>query len=135
MSNDQTIIACNIRAIDAAHREGHLATAESLFSYVLEVREHPDGYGFRLPLETPMLHTVISFIANERLCCPFFTFTLTVGEELWFDLSGPDEVKAYIKATIVDTPTEDRQFPTVVELEAAYAAAITPDSRTVDTKG
>ncbi len=98
--------------------------AKDIFSSdsVLEVKELPNGYGFRLPLETTMLHKVTTFVANERLCCPFFTFSLVIGEQFWFELTGNQEVKDYIKAEIV-TALETNKFPTFDELEAAYDVA------------
>ncbi len=120
----EAVIACNPRAIDTANRDDHEAVAKDIFSSasVLEVKELPNGYGFRLPLETSMLHNVTTFVANERLCCPFFTFTLVIGEQFWFELTGTQEVKDYIKAEIV-TALETNNFPTFDALEAAYTAA------------
>jgi hypothetical protein len=92
----EPVIACNPTAIAPADRNAHVATAEDLFSAstVLEIKEVPQGYAFWLSLSTPMLQKTIEFIANERLCCPFFTFTLVVGSELWLELSGTGQVKA-----------------------------------------
>jgi hypothetical protein len=120
----ELVIACNPRAIDTDKRDDHEAVAKDIFSSdsVLEVKELPNGYGFQLPLETAMLHKVTTFVANERLCCPFFTFTLVIGEQFWFELTGNQEVKDYIKAEIV-TALETNNFPTFDEMEAAYTAA------------
>lgn len=126
MSNPQeeTVIACNPRAIDPAQREAHMTSAESIFSAstVQEIKELADGYAFRLPLETPMLYKAVEFVANERLCCPFFTFTLVIGEQFWLELSGTLEVKDYIKSNIVNA-IQTGIFPTVEALEAAYTAS------------
>lgn len=129
MSDQQTyqpepVIACNPNALDPADREKHEAVAMEIFSSatILEVKELSNGYGFRLPLETPMLHKVTAFVANERLCCPFFTFTQVVSEQFWLELTGTQEVKDYIKAEIV-TALETNKFPTFQDLEVAYAAA------------
>jgi hypothetical protein len=119
------IIACNPGAIHPNNRDSHIATAESIFSpgTILDVRELANGYGFRLPLETPMLYKAAEFIANERLCCSFFTFNLVVSEQLWLELSGTAEVKDYIQANIVQSLDTGR-FPTTAELEAAYTEAV-----------
>jgi hypothetical protein len=40
---------------------------------------------------------------TERLCCDFFTFSLTVGEEenfVWLELSGPEGTKEFIETEI-----------------------------------
>lgn len=126
----EPIIACNPSAIAAADREAHTAVSKSIFSSetILETKETANGYAFRLPLENDMLHRVVSFIANERLCCSFFTFTLTVGEQLWLELSGSTDVKALIRSDIlhiVDTGI----FPTMDELQATYDAATAAQSR------
>jgi hypothetical protein len=127
MSNNQpeeTVIACNPRAIDPSRREAHIESAESIFSAstVQEIKELVNGYAFRLPLETPMLYKAVEFVANERLCCPFFTFTLVIGEQFWLELSGTQEVKDYIKANIVSA-VQTGAFPTAEALEAAYTAS------------
>jgi hypothetical protein len=120
----ESVIACNLRAIDPADLDAHVALAQDVFSpsTVLEIREVAKGYAFRLPLETAMLQKTSDFIANERLCCPFFTFTLVVGDALWLELSGSDEVKEYIKANLVQA-VETGTFPMAEELEAAYTAS------------
>lgn len=125
MSNNQTpIIACNPKAIDAANRDAHVAVSKSIFSSdtILEIKELTNGYGFRLPMETPMLYKVVEFVANERLCCPFFTFTLVIGEQFWLELSGGEGVKDAIESDILKI-IQTGDFPTMETLEATYAAA------------
>lgn len=129
-ASQEQVIACNPAAIDPADRPDHEVTAKDIFSRstILEVKELTNGYGFRLPLETSTLHKVIAFVANERLCCPFFTFTLVIGEQFWLELSGTQEVKDYIKAEIV-TALETNNFPTFDELQSAYTAATSTTAR------
>ena len=121
--SQEQIIACNPGAIDAADREAHGVTAQAIFSAstVQEIKELSNGYGFRLLLETPMLLKVAQFVANERLCCPFFTFTLVVGEQFWLELSGTPEVKDLIRAEILPI-IQTGEFPTMDELQANYDA-------------
>jgi hypothetical protein len=95
----ETIIACDLTAIDAAERDQHILTVEQLFATVQQSNELPDGYAFRLPAEH--LLDAAHFMANERLCCPFFTFTLQQeanGGPLWLKLTGSAEVKQFIQA-------------------------------------
>jgi hypothetical protein len=119
----EVLIACNPGAIDPAHRDSHVAVAQSIFNreVILEIKELPNGYAFRLPLETPMLYKTVEWIANERLCCPFFTFTLVVGDQLWLELTGTPEVRQIIQADVLQIIETD-SFPTLGELEASYAA-------------
>jgi hypothetical protein len=125
----EQIIACNPGAINPADRAAHESISKEIFSptTILEVKELSNGYGFRLPLETPMLQKVAAFVANERLCCPFFTFTLVIGEQFWLELTGTPEVKALIKSDILAI-IESQKFPTMDELQTAYTAATTPEN-------
>src|SRR6266496_6206359 len=130
MSNNQNeqpipVIACNPRAIDAAERDAHVELAKEIFSSatIQDVKELPDGYGFRLPLQTPMILKVAQYITNERLCCSFFTFTLVVDNELWLHLTGTSEIKEVIKTDIlkiIDTGV----FPSLETLQTTYDAAV-----------
>ncbi|MGH2544748.1 MAG: hypothetical protein ACRDIB_18305 [Ardenticatenaceae bacterium] len=99
-------IACDLTAIGSPEQQArHQALSERLFSSALEVQELPDGYAFRFPAEYYTM--VTAFIANERLCCPFFTFTLEVTPErgpLWMRLTGRDGVKAFLGAELANSP-------------------------------
>lgn len=94
-------IACDLTAIPAEQREHHNAAAEQIFASILETRELPDGYAFRLPEEPDTLLKAAEFISLERLCCPFFNFALEVepkGGPLWLKLTGGEGVKLFIQS-------------------------------------
>jgi hypothetical protein len=95
--------ACNMDAIKSDQRQQHIATAGQLFRAVKNIRELPDGYAFHLPDEVDVLQSVAEFISLERLCCPFFGFTLVIepeGGAVWLQLTGREGVKAFIRAEI-----------------------------------
>ncbi len=95
--------ACDMTAIEASQRGQHIATIDELFRAVEEIRELSNGYAFRLPNESDVLINAAKFIALERLCCPFFGFTLEAEPEvgsLWLSLTGRDGVKPFIMAEI-----------------------------------
>lgn len=97
-------LACNLNAIPASERAGHGALAGRLFSAVLETQELAEGYAFRLPAESTVLKQAAEFIANERLCCPFFRFELVVepgGGPFWLRLTGAEGVKAFVAAEFI----------------------------------
>jgi hypothetical protein len=108
MMNEECIervspFACRMDAIEAGQRPEHIATARQLFSLVGEIKELSDGYAFRLPVESEVLLKVAEFISLERLCCPFFGFTLEIereGGDIWLHLTGRDGVKPFIRAEI-----------------------------------
>lgn len=109
MSEQDIPIACNFNAIPADHREQHGANAQNLFASVLEMRELPDGYAFRLPNDAESIIQVAEWIRYERLCCPFFTFGMTAEPQqgdIWFQLTGAPEVKQFIPAEIGDLLAE-----------------------------
>jgi hypothetical protein len=59
----------------------------------------PDGYAFRFPAEAAWLTHLAVFIAEERHCCPFFTFELVCEPAegpIWLRLRGREGVKAFI---------------------------------------
>ena len=93
-------IACDLTAIAADEREAHELLAKQLFfEAVPERQELADGYAFRFSADQYPLLT--AFIANERLCCPFFHFTLDVTPAqgpIWLHLTGGDGVKAFIQS-------------------------------------
>jgi hypothetical protein len=96
-----TNLVCNLNAIDPQARVQHSITTAELFHSVQAIRELPDGYAFLLPNETMLLRKAVDFIANERLCCPFFGFTLEIepeGGALWLRLTGREGVKPFIQA-------------------------------------
>ena len=100
---NEPVMACDLTAIPSEERLQHLLTAEKLLASVLEVQELSDGYALRLPNETEMLLNVAQYIANERLCCPFFDFTLKVGAQnsgVWLWLTGGGDVKLFTRLEI-----------------------------------
>jgi hypothetical protein len=127
-TSSEPVIACNPSAIAPAEREAHATISQEIFSKstILEIKELATGYGFRLPLESAMLLKVAQFVANERLCCPFFTFTLVVGEELWLELTGPEGIKDLIKSDILNM-IDTGDFPTMNDLQANYNAVTGAD--------
>jgi hypothetical protein len=95
--------ACNMQAIPPPVRPKHLETARELFGAVRHIRELPNGYAFQLPNESDLLLKVAEFISLERLCCPFFGFTLEIepeGGSLWLQLTGREGVKPFIRAEL-----------------------------------
>jgi hypothetical protein len=101
-TNHDLPIACDLTAIDAEVRSTHLTTAEQLLRHdAAEVRELADGYAFRYPAE--QYAQVTQFIANEHLCCPFFTFTVEVTPAygpLWLRITGNEEITRLLQSSL-----------------------------------
>lgn len=104
--SDPSPIACDLSALDSDALSEHKRISEAVLGSVTEVRERPDGYAFRLPTETGMIRKAATFVARERLCCPFFDFTLEVERErgpVWLAVSGRDGVKEYVEDAVLPT--------------------------------
>lgn len=103
MSKTESPFACDMTAIEPEQRETHVDTIKSLFKSVEEVTELQNGYRFRLPNDSETLRRTTQFIALERLCCPFFAFSVDVeaeGGATWLSLTGREGVKRFILAEV-----------------------------------
>ena len=103
MTEKQSPFACDMSAIASDRRGAHLATINKLFRAVEGIRELPNGYSVRLPNDSDVLLTAAKFMAVERLCCPFFDFSLEIEREggaVWLSLTGREGVKPFIMAEI-----------------------------------
>jgi hypothetical protein len=95
------VIACNLKAINAADRPHYNDLMKRLRLAVGGRSEVHDGYVFELNGKVIGLLEVAEWISLERLCCPFLTFTLSVsGNQVNYilKLTGPDGVKELLKA-------------------------------------
>jgi len=103
MTAKESPFACDMSAFDPSVRKQHMEAIREIFGAVEEIRELPDGYAFRLPVESAWVMKAADFIAKERLCCPFFGFGLQLepeGRALWLSLTGREGVKPFIMAEI-----------------------------------
>lgn len=105
MNPSTPVFACNLYAIPENERAIHQARTTAIFSTVLERSEDDTQMSFRLPFENELLMSVAHFIANERLCCPFLVFTVTLdapNESLWLHIGGSVEAKAVLQMELGD---------------------------------
>lgn len=90
-------------AIAPDERPRHVSLSQQLFSAVTAVDELPNGYRFRFGEKPELLPQLAEFIRVERLCCPFFGFTMEVepdGGGIWLALTGREGIKPFITAEI-----------------------------------
>ena len=104
----ETPLTCDITAIAPDQRARHQATTRHVFAAVQARQELTDGYAFRFAADSELLLQIAEFISLERLCCPFFHFTLEVepeGGPVWLKLTGPAGVKQFLLTEIgLDKP-------------------------------
>ena len=122
MLKDEVVIACDPSAIPADKREQWIETGTQVYAAVQEVRELPDGYQFRLPADSAMLLKVADYITSERLCCPFWRFTLEVEPHsgpVWLRLTGGAGVKEYLRSALETSDLLDERVATKAGLRKA----------------
>jgi hypothetical protein len=94
-------VACNWAALTAEQQLRQRSLHRQLNADVEEVRELADGYAFRYSPDRVVLLAIAEFVANERLCCPFFEFGITVerdGGPVWFRIMGEGKAKRVLEA-------------------------------------
>jgi len=93
-------LACVPEAIRMNMRMEHFALARRLLNQqATERTDLIDGYAFRF--EADKLLELMQFIDNERKCCPFMTFQLTLAPgagPIWLRMTGPEGTRAVLQA-------------------------------------
>jgi len=98
---DEPCLACNLIGSEFAERKE--AISRDLFAHADRVEELPDGFGFRFPAAEPWAAKALDFIAEEKRCCPFFTFELVFEPNdgpLWLRLRGSGAIKDFIRSEL-----------------------------------
>jgi hypothetical protein len=96
-------VACNWSALTAVQQERQRALYRQLRADAQEVLELEDGYAFRHSPDRAVVLAIAEFVANERLCCPFFEFSITVeraGGPIWLRITGEGEAKSVLEAEV-----------------------------------
>ena len=95
--------SCNLSALDQEQRKRHDILAKELFSKHLELRELPDGYGFRFANNRSLFTALSEWATLEQLCCPFLTLTLELQRDhgpIWLKAAGEDGVKDFLRVEL-----------------------------------
>ncbi len=92
-------LACNMNAFTPTQREQHIETTRQLFQTVQNIQEAENGFEFTLPNRSDIIK-ISKFIVNERLCCPFLKFSLTIESDpkpITLTLSGPIGTQEFLR--------------------------------------
>lgn len=94
--------ACDMSSLTDPERNRHIAVIKEVFGAVKSIRELSDGYAFCLAANDHLLIKATEFIIKERLCCPFFSFELSIEPDVdfWLSLTGSEGIKPFIRAEI-----------------------------------
>ena len=103
-----TALACDFGAMDDAQGERYRALRRLLGGDFLEARELEDGYAFRHSPGAGVLVALAEYVSLERLCCPFFDFSIEVGRgvegEVWLKMTGPEGAKGILEDAMGGRP-------------------------------
>lgn len=91
---------CNVKAFTKEERVHYNALSAKLKTARISTHELPDGYSFKLEPKEVSLADVAEWVADERKCCPFFTFEIGVEGEtgaLTLTLKGREGIKPFIR--------------------------------------
>lgn len=108
-TGDEQPLACNLGAMDARQTERYRALRKRL-EHPGEVRELDNGYAFGYTLQSGLLVALADYVSLERLCCPFFDFTIEVrrgGDEVSLEMTGPEGAKGILETARGDLPRPD----------------------------
>ncbi len=106
--------ACDMSALSPAQRAQHARLARTVFGAVQSIEPAPDAYRFVLGADAELLPTVAEFVGLERLCCPFFRFTLEVvpgDAPLVLQVGGPPGVQPFVRAEFASVLPDRVAFP------------------------
>ncbi|QYH39219.1 MULTISPECIES: hypothetical protein [Cytophagales] len=98
---DENKISCKLATPELRQRKATVIA--SLKEMVLEKQELVNGFMYKFDGSDQTLDLLNDFIKTERLCCDFFTFSLTIANQdspVWLELAGPEGVKAFIENEI-----------------------------------
>lgn len=91
-------VACKLTSQEFRKRkETIIARLQAL---ITETVPTDKGYKFCFPGTDEAFDLVTEFVKSERVCCPFFHFTISVGEKqeaIWLHLSGQEDTKEFIQ--------------------------------------
>lgn len=90
-------LACLLTGEDLAARG---EVVRPLIASYQKMQELEDGYAFQFPGESEWIQRVVKFIAEERECCPFFTFEVQYEPNMgpiWLRLRGSADIKALLR--------------------------------------
>ena len=94
-------LACQLTSPELVKRK-QTVLAE-LRRQIQESKETANGFVYKFKGGDGIIDQLSEFIKVERQCCPFFTFTLTIGKEsegVWLELAGPVGTKEFIKTEL-----------------------------------
>ena len=101
--NQNVPFACNMGALSTDQRKDLSAAIHKLIDAKPATKELDHGYEMRFEHPSDLFQTAATWISYERLCCPFFEFSINLSpgnREMTIQLTGPKGVKEFIDADL-----------------------------------
>jgi hypothetical protein len=93
-------LVCDLSVMTPEQREQHQQVSQSLEDRRLSIEELSNGYKLRFSGDSETYRLLMDFVCWERLCCPFFHFTIEsepAQQGVSLSLMGSPEVKAFAR--------------------------------------
>lgn len=105
------VIACNMGVFTDTERAQHAEVVKTLFARAEDVQLLANGVAYRLPAESVILMLSAEFLAQERRCCPFLHFELSLDAAgpLWLRLTGPEGTAEFLRQELQFAQRKERQ--------------------------
>ena len=110
----EVAFACDMSAMTPQERQAHSRVIREVFGAVTNIRELSNGYAFDVPAASELLAQAGEFVSLERLCCPFFDFSLDLpraASSFGMHVTGPAGVKSFIQAEFSNALPVSTGFP------------------------
>lgn len=95
-------LCCVPGAIPAGDRAAHFSRARWLFTELAEARRELDN-GYAFSFRADALESIAQFVVNERKCCPFLDFELTIGADdgpVQLRMTGPEGTREVLRSEL-----------------------------------
>ena len=127
-------LACVPNAVPADQQEYWVNTiAPKLYGAVLEIKELPNGWAWRLPSTSETLLLIAEDLNVERLCCPFVNYTLEIEPNqrpFWLRMTGGEGVKEFLRMGYEEG---GKYFDAQVIQAAGFNISASPEIDSVET--
>lgn len=96
IATEDAKLTCKLTTKELQERKKTIV--DNLKNLLLDKVETDNGFKYKFDGSDKMLDLLNDFIKTERMCCDFFTFQVTIEENIaWLELSGPVGTKDFIK--------------------------------------
>ena len=101
MNESPERLACSLSEPELRERASEIR--RGFARRITTTRELEDGVALRIALSDEAIEEAEAFVAFERRCCEFATFTLRrddASDALWIEIRGPEGTKAFFQDLI-----------------------------------